>query len=311
MMASRTIFGSREAMKRLCTCFHQKCHISRTSYSGQNVSEIPSFHAAQQSLPIMTSRRLEYPPLHTPPKQAWLESLDTIEDGKLGIVDLHPEIFGTYPRIDMLHSNILWQRNFKRISYAKTKSRAEVRGGGRKPWPQKGMNKARHGSIRSPIWRGGGIAHGPRGPQSFFYMLPTPLRVMGLRVALSVKYAQNNLHIVDSFDIPSDDSQYITDLIDTRFWGYSVLFVDDTDFMPRNISLALSKCPEFNLMPVYGLNVYSMLKHETLVLTLAAVEKIEQKLLYEMHKTERSAKYQVRRTIPEEDIPDYRPKTVI
>lgn len=228
---------------------------------------------------------MDYPSRFVPPKQAWIESLETIEDEKLGTVDLHPEIFGTYPRIDILHRNIVWQRNFKRISYAKTKSRAEVHGGGRKPWPQKGLGKARHGSIRSPIWVGGGKALGPRGPKSYFYMLPRHMRVLGLRTALSCKLAQNDLHIVDSLEIPSEDPAYMEELIDTRYWGFSVLFVDDTDIMPRNISLALNKIPQFNLMPAYGLNVYSMLKHETLVLTLAAVEKIQQKLLYQMHKT--------------------------
>ncbi|OWF55421.1 39S ribosomal protein L4, mitochondrial [Mizuhopecten yessoensis] len=177
------------------------------------------------------------------------------------------------------------------LDYAQTKTRAEVRGGGHKPWIQKGRGKARHSSIRSPLWKGGGVINGPRGPKSHFFMLPTEYRAMGLRVALSVKYAQDDLHIVDSLDIPDDRPEYLQDLMDTRFWGFSCLFVDDNDIMPENISLAVDKTPQFNLMPVYGLNVYSMLKHETLVLTLAAVEKIEKKLLYQMHKTARSKKY--------------------
>lgn len=99
-------------------------------------------------------------------------------------------------------------------------------GGGRKPWPQKGMGKARHGSIRSPLWRGGGIAHGPRSPTTHFYMLPFFTRVLGLTSTLSVKLAQDDLHVVDSLDIPSEDPTFIKDLIEARNWGPSVLIVD-------------------------------------------------------------------------------------
>ncbi|XP_033735362.1 39S ribosomal protein L4, mitochondrial-like isoform X2 [Pecten maximus] len=207
------------------------------------------------------------------------------------MVDLHPEVFGTYPRLDVLQQNVKWQRLYRHIDYAQTKTRAEVRGGSFKPWVQKHLGRARHGSNRSPIWKGGGVINGPRGPKSHFYMLPASYRALGLRVALSVKYAQDDLHIVDSLDIPDDSPEYIQDLMDTRFWGFSCLFVDDNDMMPENISLAVDKIPNFNLMPVYGLNVFSMLKHETLVLTLAAVEKIEKKLLYQMHKTAPPKKY--------------------
>ncbi|XP_050405149.2 39S ribosomal protein L4, mitochondrial [Patella vulgata] len=247
----------------------------------------------QRSLPIITSRKLDFVSQYSQPKQAWLESLETVEENNIGLIDLHPDVFGAFPRIDLIHQNIQWQRLYKKISYETLQTRAEKRGGGRKPWPQKGMGRARHGSIRSPLWKGGGKAFGPRGPQSYFYMLSNNLRVGGLCSTLSIKFAQNNLHIVDSLEIPTDDPEYMEDLIDTRFWGFSVLFVDDTDIMPRNISLAVQDLPSFNLMPTYGLNVYSMLKHETLVLTLAAVEKLEEKLLYQLHRTERQAKFRL------------------
>ena len=112
------------------------------------------------------------------------------------------------------------------VSFAHTKVRSEVRGGGRKPWPQKGTGRARHGTIRSPLWRGGGIAHGPRSPTSHFYMLPFFARVLGLRATLSVKLAQDDLHIVDSLEIPSDDPKYFEELVSSRNWGPSVLIVD-------------------------------------------------------------------------------------
>lgn len=239
--------------------------------------------AAQRDLPLVTSRKLAHLPLNSHSKQAWLETLSTVEDEKLGIVDLHPDIFATFPRIDILWFNVFWQKLFRHVDYRHMNNRAEMRGGGRKPWPQKGTGRARHGSIRSPLFIGGGKTFGPRGPKSYFFMIPKSMRVLGLRVALTVKFAQDNLHIVDSLELPTDDPKYLTELIESRGWGLSVLFVDDTDIVSRNIAVATDKIKPYNIMPVYGLNVYSMLKHETLVLTTAALERIEQRLLSQMH----------------------------
>ncbi|PNI51657.1 MRPL4 isoform 9, partial [Pan troglodytes] len=114
---------------------------------------------ASEGLPEPVLRKVELPvPTHRRPVQAWVESLRGFEQERVGLADLHPDVFATAPRLDILHQVAMWQKNFKRISYAKTKTRAEVRGGGRKPWPQKGTGRARHGSIRSPLWRGGGVA---------------------------------------------------------------------------------------------------------------------------------------------------------
>ncbi|KAG8223488.1 hypothetical protein J437_LFUL004956 [Ladona fulva] len=233
-----------------------------------------------------SSAEFKFPHPYQKPRQAWVESISKHEDEKLGIIDLHPDIFGAHPRIDIIHRNVIWQYKYKYVSYAHTKTRAEVRGGGRKPWPQKGLGKARHGSIRSPLWKGGGVAHGPRSPTPHFFMLPYYVRVMGLVTTLSVKFAQDDLHIIDSLDIPTEDPKFIEELFEMRNWGPSVLLVDDTDLMPKNITLATDHVGHINLMPVYGLNVYSMLKHETLVLTLAALNSIEDKLLSSLHRSD-------------------------
>nr|CAG4641235.1 EOG090X0EDZ [Eulimnadia texana] len=239
-------------------------------------------------LPLITSRKLEFPPTYRQPRQVWVENLDTSEEEKLGLVDLHPDVFGYSPRIDLLHSNVRWQRLYRFVSYANTKIRSEVRGGGRKPRPQKGMGMSRHGSIRSPVWKGGGVVHGPRSPTSYFYMLDFNSRLNGLRSALSVKFAQDDLHVVDSLELPTDDPKYLENLVEERMWGPAVLFVDDTDIMPRNITAASDSFGHLNLMPVYGLNVFSMLKHQTLVLTLAAVERIEERILFHLHRNDAS-----------------------
>ncbi|XP_066246292.1 large ribosomal subunit protein uL4m [Euwallacea similis] len=234
-------------------------------------------------------RKLLFPPKYSKPRQVWLESLDTIDETKLGILELHPDIFAAAPRIDIIHQNIKWQQLYRYVSYAHTKSRFEVRGGGRKPWPQKGSGRARHGSIRSPLFKGGGVIHGPKSPTPHFYMLPFYTRLHGLTSALSVKLAQDDLHIVDSLEIPSEESDYMQELVKSRLWGPSVLFVDSTDIMPRNITAATDVIKHFNLMPVYGLNVYSMLKHDTLVLTRSAVDVIEEKILTNLHRNDSKA----------------------
>lgn len=268
----------------LCRKIFKQLIKSKATYSTA-LSESQSISAeSEKCLPLITSRELKYLNPYEPPRQAWVESLDSVEEKKLGIIDLHPDIFGVMPRIDVIHENVRWQSHYKRVSYAHTKVRSEVHGGGRKPWPQKGQGRARHGSIRSPLWKGGGIVHGPRSPTTYFYMLPFFKRVLGLTSTLSIKLAQDDLHIVDNLEIPTDDPQFLEDLIHERNWGISVLFVDVPDIMPRNITAATDQIKHMNLMPVYGLNVYSMLKHETLVLTLDAVNKIEERILYQLHR---------------------------
>ncbi|XP_076655916.1 mitochondrial ribosomal protein L4 [Halictus rubicundus] len=217
-------------------------------------------------------------------RQVWLENLDTVESKKLGLVYLHPTIYAAAPRIDIIHQNVRWQRMYRYVSYAHTKTRAEVRGGGKKPWAQKGLGKARHGSIRSPLWRGGGVIHGPRSPTPHFYMLPYFTRVAGLCCTLSVKLAQDDLYIVNDLEIPTQESSYIEEMIKERGWGPSVLLVDTEDTMPLNITAATDSIKHVNLMPAYGLNVYSMLKHNTLVLTERAARLIEDRLLYQLNR---------------------------
>ncbi|EFN89342.1 39S ribosomal protein L4, mitochondrial [Harpegnathos saltator] len=242
---------------------------------------------AQDIVPIIS--KVQYDDensLYQKSRQVWLENLDTIKEKKLGFVTLHPHIFAATPRIDIIHQNVRWQKMYRWVCYAHTKTRTEVRGGGRKPWPQKGTGRARHGSIRSPLWRGGGRAHGPRSPTPHFYMLPFFTRVAGLTSMLSVKLAQDDLHIINNLEIPTSECSYIEQLVEERNWGPSVLIVDSYDIMPKNITLATDEIKHINLMPVYGLNVYSMLKHNTLVLTEQAARLIEEKLLFQLNRSD-------------------------
>lgn len=93
------------------------------------------------------------------------------------------------------------------------------------------MGRARHGSIRSPLFRGGGVIHGPKSPTPHFYMLPFYTRIHGLTSALSVKLAQDDLHVITDLEIPTDESNYINELVKSRNWGPSVLIVDEYDVL--------------------------------------------------------------------------------
>ncbi|PWA30683.1 hypothetical protein CCH79_00009270, partial [Gambusia affinis] len=224
-------------------------------------------------------------PAHLSPVRTWVDTLESKDSEPLGLTELHPDVFAVTPRhVETFHRAELRfsdHFSFKLIfSHANTKVRSEVRGGGRKPWKQKGSGRARHGSIRSPLWRGGGVSHGPRGPNSYYYMLPMKVRVQGLKVALSSKMAQQYLHVVDSLNIPTPDSQYLLELIRDRHWGESVLLVDVSQEFPENILQATANLKTVNLIPAIGLNVHSMLKHEAVILTLDTVRFLEEKLLW-------------------------------
>lgn len=244
--------------------------------------------AAVQSFGEIIPLNTAFQPKYQAPRQVWIENFDTVEEQKLGLIELHPEIFAAQPRIDVIHQNVEWQRKYRFVSFAHSQLRSERPGGGRKPWPQKGLGRARHGSIRSPLFKGGGIVHGPRSPTTHFYMLSFYHRVHGLISTLSVKLAQDDMHIINNLDIPTDDPQYIKDLIDTRLWGPSVLIVDDIDIAPRNTAIAIDGINHVHIQPVFGLNCYSMLKYDTLVLTLGAVEQIQSKLLHHLHRSDAS-----------------------
>ncbi|KAJ8978485.1 hypothetical protein NQ317_002072 [Molorchus minor] len=247
-----------------------------------STSLVPSENCSNAGI---ESRKLMYPPKYQKPRQVWLENLDTIQEKKLGLLTLHPAVFAANPRIDIIHQNINWQRLYRYVSYAHTKSRFESGTGTAWINPESSF-------------RGGGVIHGPKSPTPHFYMLPFYTRVHGLTSSLSVKLAQDDLHVVENLELANDEQSYIEELVKSREWGPSVLFVDDTDIMPRNITVATDNVKHFNLMPVYGLNVYSMLKHDTLVLTKAAVELIENKILTHLHKNDTRAvltKYKVDR----------------
>jgi len=231
----------------------------------------------------------EYKPQYGRKQEAWLQTLKSQQEQNLNIISLHQDVFAVYPRVDIIHQNIVWQQKYNRIDHNHVKNVKEMihwHGGGGKPWPQKGTGRARHGSTRSPQWKNGGKVHGPKAPKSYFYMLPFASRVQGLTHTLTIKFLQDDIKVVDDLEIPTDEPEYLLELVRERGWGKSTLFVDTTDYFPKNITAATEEVNYFNLMPVYGLNVYSMLKHETLVLTERAVDDLTRKLIFALNRTD-------------------------
>ena len=233
----------------------------------------PSAHAQQgDSSTLDLENTISH---YTPePKQAWVRSFETGE--KLGIIELSDFLFGARPRLDILHRVVVWPRAKIRAGTAKVKDRGEVRGGGRKPYQQKGTGRARQGSRRAPHFVGGGVVHGPRGPVSYEYTLPKKVRRMGLRTALSVKFSQGDLQIVDSLALSSHKTRDLEPILKIHEWE-SALLVDGGD-VDRNLCLASSNLEAVDVLPSRGLNVYSILLRETLVLTMGAVLMLEERL---------------------------------
>lgn len=221
-------------------------------------------------------------PKLTPPRQAWIENFIGAERRLLDILELHPRVFGVFPRIDFISRAIQWQKSYRTIDYLSMPTRNELPGGTRKPWPQKGTGRARHGSTNSPIWLKGGWARGPRGPVTGFRPISHFHLVNALTSMLTIKLAQDDLKIVDNLNsYKSEEPKSLELALDEREWGPSTLIVDTEEF-PQNLVTACTKVNHVNLMPVVGLNALSMCKHETLVLTLDALREIEDKILFQL-----------------------------
>ena len=217
------------------------------------------------------------PPYSPVIPQAWVTSFEN-PDKKLGIMDLNERVFGRQPRLDIMQRVVVWQRAKIRSGTARVKTRSEVRGGGRKPWPQKGHGKARQGSTRAPHWRGGGVVHGPRGPVSYDYALPKKIRALGLCSALSTKFSQGDLHIVDSLTLSDTRrTKDLLSLLEQHQWE-SVLLVDGGEVVDLNLAYASQNIQTVDVLPSIGLNVYSILLRDKLVLSVGAVRLIEERL---------------------------------
>ena len=199
-------------------------------------------------------------------------SLDTGES--TGQIEVNNFVFGVNPRIDILNRNVVWYRACIRAGTASVKRRSEVRGGGRKPWPQKGSGRARHGSIRSPLWRGGGSVKGPK-PRDYSYNLPYKVRRLGIRTALSSRLAQGDLSVIENFDdLPSNSMDFEALMQERGF--INAMLVDG--YENDNLQVLTSDLEKISASHVMFLHVYGILVRHHLVLSLNAVRMLEEKL---------------------------------
>ena len=199
-----------------------------------------------------------------------VQSLDAQSGGD---IDLNDEIFGVEPRADVLHRVVTWQLTNRRAPARAARERSDVARTGKKFGRQKGGGTARHADRRAPIFIGGGKAHGPRA-RIFASSLNKKVRQLGLKMALSSKAQAGQLVVLDNLDVKEGKTKALKAQLGKLGFGKNALIIDG-DAVNVGFARASANLGEVNLMPAMGANVYDIMRHDTLVLTRAAVEKLE------------------------------------
>lgn len=199
----------------------------------------------------------------------------TLDNKASGEISLKKEIFGCELRKDILQRVVRWQLAKRQAGTHKTKSIGEISGTKSKPFRQKGTGGARQGSRRSPHMRGGSVIFGPV-VRSHAHKLPSKIRKLGLKVALSSKLANKTLTIVDSVALKEAKTASLAKQL-ASFEGNSVLIIDGSE-VDANFKKAASNIAKVNSLPAQGANVYDILRHKHVVLTKAGVKALEERL---------------------------------
>jgi large subunit ribosomal protein L4 len=188
-------------------------------------------------------------------------------------IELSEAIFGVQPHEPAMHQALVRQLSNARLGTAKTKTRSEVRGGGRKPWRQKGTGRARHGSIREPQWRGGGIVFGPRPERNYRKRMPRKMRRLALRSALSVKAAEGQIVLLDELCVPGAKTREMVALLDRLTVDSSALIL-----LPQReetIERSTRNLPQVKTLHVSYLNIRDLFTYDYVLIPLAALAAIE------------------------------------
>ena len=190
-----------------------------------------------------------------------------------GEVTLNDKVFGIEPNDNVVFEAIIRQRAGKRQGTSKVKNRSAVRGGGKKPWRQKGTGRARQGSIRAPQWRGGGTVFGPT-PRSYAYTMPRKQRRLAIKSVLSQKLIDNDLIVLDKLTMSAPKTKELVSMLNSLNADGKVLIVTDDN----NVQLSARNLAKVKAVPVNGLNVEDAVNYDKLILTQDAVKKIEEVL---------------------------------
>lgn len=196
----------------------------------------------------------------------------TADGGEAEPLQLSDKVFGRVPHKAALYAAVQQQLANARQGTHATKNRRLVSGGGRKPWRQKGTGRARQGSIRAPHWRGGGTVHGPQ-PRSYAQRLPREVRRLAMRSALSDKLADGRLLVIERLAFDAPKTKAFLTLLSSLGIDRSVLFVSDE--FDENAFLSARNLPSVDMLPVMGVDVVSILRHDWLVLTRGAATQLE------------------------------------
>ena len=198
-----------------------------------------------------------------------------IKNEKTGDVELNDSIFGVEVKQHIIHDIVRMQRAGRRAGNASTKTRAEVRGGGAKPWRQKGTGRARAGTRNSPLWRGGGTVFGPK-PRDFSYKLPRKVRKLGIRMALSSRLSEENLVVLDAFQMDEIKTGNFVAIMNDLKIDNALIVIPTSD---EKLEKSSRNVPGYKVMATAGLNVYDILLHKKIVLIQDCLGQLEKRLL--------------------------------
>ena len=198
-----------------------------------------------------------------------------IDRQQVGDIELNDNGFGVEVNAGLLHQAVVMQLASQRLGTHATKTRAFVRGGGRKPWKQKGTGRARSGSRRSPLWVGGGTVFGPH-PRSYAFSMPRKQRRLAIKCALSDKVQEDSLFVLDALDFEAPKTKQVVKLLQTFEADKKALIITAEE--AENVERSSRNIPGVKAINTTGLNVYDILNHDKLFVTKDAVARIEEVL---------------------------------